>query len=113
MHEFSVTKSLVDLCNQEAVKNDIENVRKINVKVGRFTGFSPDSIQFYFEHLKVNTKLREACIVFEEIPIRIKCNNCRKECTIEEPVLLCPSCGSDKIDLISGREFYVASIEGE
>ena len=113
MHEFSVTKSLVDLCNQEADKNNMEKVYKIHLKVGKFTGFSADSIEFYFEHLKVNTKCRDACIAFEEIPIRIKCHDCRKEYTIEEPVLLCPTCGSDKIDLISGREFYVASIEGE
>jgi hydrogenase nickel incorporation protein HypA/HybF len=113
MHEFSVTKSLVDLCNQEADRNEITNVYKINLKVGKFTGFSPNSIEFYFEHLKVNTKCRHASITFEEIPIRIKCSDCRKEYEIDDPVLLCPKCGSDKIELISGREFYVASIEGE
>ncbi|UCD20340.1 MAG: hydrogenase maturation nickel metallochaperone HypA [candidate division WOR-3 bacterium] len=113
MHEFSVTKSLVDLCNEEAGRNNIEDVKKIHLKVGKFTGFSPDSIRFYFEHLKVNTRCRHASIVFEEIAIRIKCSNCCKDHTIEDPVLLCPACGSDRIELMSGREFYVASIEGE
>jgi hydrogenase nickel incorporation protein HypA/HybF len=113
MHEFSVTKALVDLCNQEAAKNEIKQVRKIHLKIGRFTGFSPDSIQFYFEHLKSKTRCSNASIVFEEIPIKIKCGNCRKRNTLDEPVLLCPDCGSEKIDLISGREFFVASIEGE
>lgn len=113
MHEFGVTKSLVDLCNQEAAKNGIEKIYLIRLKVGRFTGFSPDSIQFYFEHLKANTSCSNASIVFEEIPIKINCNDCHKQSVIDEPVLLCPNCGSDKIDLISGREFSVASIEGE
>ena len=113
MHEYGVTKSLVELCNKEAEKNDIKKVAKVNLKVGKFTGFSPDSIQFYFEHLKVNTKCSTAKIIFEEIPIKIKCNGCDKQHVIDEPVLLCPSCGSDDIELLSGREFYVASIEGE
>ncbi len=113
MHEFGVTKSLVDLCNQEAKRNRIEKVHKIHLRVGRFTGFSPDSIQFYFEHLKVNTRCSAATIVFEEISIIILCNDCQKRSEIDEPVLLCPNCGSDKIDLVSGREFSVTSIEGE
>lgn len=113
MHEYSVTKSLVDLCNREAENNNIKTITKINLKVGKFTGFSPDSITFYFEHLKGNTKCSNAKIEFEEVPIKIKCQACGSQNTIDEPILLCPDCGSDEIDLLSGREFFVASIEGE
>ena len=113
MHEYSVTKSLVELCNREAEKNNIGMIAKIYLKVGKFTGFSPDSIEFYFQHLKVNTKCSNAKIEFEEIPIKIECHSCGKRFIIEEPILLCPECGSEKIDLLSGREFFVASIEGE
>ncbi len=113
MHEYSVTKSLVDLCNREADKNNIKTISKISLQVGRFTGFSPDSIEFYFEHLKVNTKCSNAKIEFEEVPIKIKCHNCGRQQVIDEPILLCPDCGSDDIDLVSGREFLVTSIEGE
>ena len=113
MHEYSVTKSLVDLCNREADKNNIKIIAKINLKVGKFTGFSPDSIEFYFQHLKANTKCSNAKIEFEEIPIKIKCRNCGRQQVIDEPILLCPKCGSEEIDLLSGREFLVTSIEGE
>jgi hydrogenase nickel incorporation protein HypA/HybF len=113
VHEFGVTKSLVELCNKEAEKNRINKVYRIYLRIGRFTGFSPDSIKFYFAHMKANTRCDTAELVFEEIPIRIKCKNCNKESKIDEPVLLCPDCGSNEIDLLSGREFFVASIEGE
>jgi hydrogenase nickel incorporation protein HypA/HybF len=113
MHEYGVTKSLIELCNKEADKNSIKMISKIYLKVGKFTGFSPDSIEFYFQHLKAGTKCSNAKIVFEDIPITIKCGSCGQEYKIDEPVLLCPDCGSDKIELLSGREFYVASIEGE
>jgi hydrogenase nickel incorporation protein HypA/HybF len=113
MHEFSVTKSLVDLCNQEADKNNIQNVIKIHINIGKFTGFSPDSIRFYFEFLKKHTSCSEAELLFTEVPIRIKCSKCKTEQIIEEPILVCPSCGSVEVDVLSGREFYVDSIEGE
>ncbi len=113
MHEYSVTKSLVDLCNQEAEKNKFAKIYKINLKIGKFTGFSPDSIKFYFGYLKPNTKCSDAEIIFNEIPIRIKCRDCGKENIIDEPILMCPNCGKTDIEIISGREFYVESIEGE
>jgi hydrogenase nickel incorporation protein HypA/HybF len=89
MHEYSVTKSLVDLCNQEAEKNKFVKIYKINLKIGKFTG------------------------LFDEIPIRIKCKDCGKENIIDEPILMCPNCGKTDIEIVSGREFYVESIEGE
>ncbi len=113
MHEYSVTKSLVDLCNQEADKNRLSLIAKINLKIGKFTGFSPDAIQFYFDYLKPNTKCKDAVIAFQEIPIRVKCKNCGSESVIDEPLLMCPSCGKIDIEVLSGREFYVESIEGE
>ena len=65
MHEYGVTKSLVDLCNREADKNNLKAISKIKLRVGKFTGFSPDSIEFYFEHLKADTKCSNARIEFE------------------------------------------------
>jgi hydrogenase nickel incorporation protein HypA/HybF len=113
MHEYSVTKSLVDLCNQEADKNNLKKIYKITVKIGKFTGFSPDSITFYFGYLKPNTKCMDAEIMFEEVPIRIKCHDCQQESVLDEPLFLCPHCGKTNITVMSGREFYVESIEGE
>ncbi len=113
MHEFSVTKSLVDLCRKEAKQSGISKISKIILKIGKFTGFSPESISFYFDYLKPNTECVGAKIVFEEIPIRIKCLDCKEENTIDEPIFLCPKCGGVNVDVLSGREFYVESIEGE
>ena len=113
MHEYSVTKSLVDLCDQEAKKNNFELVAKINLKIGKFSGFSPDAIQFYFDYLRPGTKCKNAVIAFHEVPIRIKCKTCGRESVIDEPLLMCPSCGKIDIEVLSGREFYVESIEGE
>jgi len=113
MHEYSVTKSLVDLCNQEAENHKIYQVRIIKVRLGKFTGFSPEAINFYFDYLKNGTRCEYAKIEFFEIPIRIRCSDCHFEDDIEEPVFICPKCGKGSIEILTGREFYVESIEGE
>lgn len=113
MHEYGVTKSLVDVCNQEAEKNNMKKIYKINLKIGKFTGFSPDSIKFYFDYLKADTKCADANILFEAVPIRIKCQDCKQESVIDEPIFLCLRCGKTNIEILSGREFYIESIEGE
>uniref|UniRef100_A0A7C4XLT5 Hydrogenase maturation factor HypA n=1 Tax=candidate division WOR-3 bacterium TaxID=2052148 RepID=A0A7C4XLT5_UNCW3 len=113
MHEYAVTKSLVELCDREAHRHKIKNVRLIKLKLGKFTGFSPEAINFYFEYLKDGTRCATAKIEFFEIPVRIRCPNCNYEDDIEEPIFLCPECGNVNIEVISGREFYIESIEGE
>ncbi|MCX7994636.1 MAG: hydrogenase maturation nickel metallochaperone HypA [candidate division WOR-3 bacterium] len=113
MHEYSITKSIVELCHQEARKHKIGQVKLIRIRLGRFTGFSPAAINFYFDYLKRGTRCENARIEFFEIPIRIKCPACNFTGEIVEPVFICPECGKPDIEIISGREFYVESIEGE
>jgi hydrogenase nickel incorporation protein HypA/HybF len=113
MHEFSVTRSILELCLQEAGRNGLSRVRRINVTLGRFTGFSARAIRFYFRQIEKGTACAGARLVFDEIPIRVKCPACGREREIVEPVLVCPDCGSDRLEITGGREFYVRSIEGE
>jgi hydrogenase nickel incorporation protein HypA/HybF len=113
MHEYSVTKSLVDLCIREADKNGFKKIYRIHLTIGRFTGFSADSINFYFDYLKEGTSCQDAEISFKEVPIAIRCRSCNRESTIEEPMLICPQCNAVDIELLAGREFLVESIEGE
>ena len=113
MHEYSVTKELVDLCNREAEQNDIKQIYRVRITIGRFTGFSSDAIRFYFEYLCPGTRCEDAELIFREMPIQIRCGGCQISSTIEQPIMACPVCGGTDIEIISGRELAVESIEGE
>jgi hydrogenase nickel incorporation protein HypA/HybF len=113
MHEYSVTKELVDLCNHEAQQHDMKQIRRVHITIGRFTGFSADAIRFYFNYLCPGTRCENAELIFREMPIRIRCDGCLKVSQIEEPVMICPACGGTDIEVMSGRELAVDSIEGE
>ena len=42
-----------------------------------------------------------------------RCSNCGNEWTLETPAFTCPACDSGRIELLSGRELDIISIEIE
>jgi hydrogenase nickel incorporation protein HypA/HybF len=49
-------------------------------------------------------------LLVEQVPAVIKCWLCRQQTVIDWPVLLCTSCASRDVELLSGDEFLIASI---
>ena len=74
-------------------------VEKVNLKVGKMAAIVPDSLRFCFEIAAKDSLLSGAVLHIEE------------EWTIGEPVFQCPQCGSGQLDIISGRELNIESIE--
>jgi hydrogenase nickel incorporation protein HypA/HybF len=83
------------------------------VKVGRLTCVEPDALRLSFEALKRGTPLAGAILSIESVPIRGDCRSCQREFVLEEMELTCPDCGSFGIDLRTGRELLVDSLEVE
>ena len=86
-------------------------VEKVNLKVGKLAAVVPDSLRFCFEIAAKETPLGDAVLNIEEIPVVAVCTECHQEWTIEEPVFACPECNSGAIEIISGRELDIESIE--
>lgn len=112
MHELAATKSLMGIAEMECLKNNIKNPKKIHVELGAFTTYKKNQIEYYFEILKKqNTLLFSANLLVEEIPIKIRCAECKKESIIEGGnVFFCPLCNSASIEIIQGKDLYIKSI---
>ncbi|HBZ57356.1 MAG TPA: hypothetical protein DEO88_18290, partial [Syntrophobacteraceae bacterium] len=54
-----------------------------------------------------------ARLQIDTVPVVIRCNGCHEVFTMEDHKFVCPHCQEPAIDLVSGRELLVASIEGE
>ena len=54
-----------------------------------------------------------AKIEIETVGIVARCENCDISFDVENKVFLCPKCGEPAIELLSGRELSILSIEGE
>ncbi|MFH2064451.1 MAG: hydrogenase maturation nickel metallochaperone HypA [Pseudomonadota bacterium] len=112
MHEMGIAMQIIEIA-AASIPAEMKDavVKKVNIKVGKLSAVVPSSLRFCFEIAAKDTRLSGAELDIEEIPVRARCRECRGEWTIHDPVFTCITCGSGKIDVISGRELDIASIE--
>ena len=113
MHELSVTQSIFDIVLNEANKAKAEKVIKVNLVIGKMTGIVDDCVQFYFELLSKDTIAEEATLCFKKVSVEAYCRDCGKVFTAQELDWSCPNCHSINIEIKTGNELYVDSIEVE
>ncbi len=114
MHELSITQSVLDIVLRHAMQSNAQRILGINLVIGELTGFVDDSIQFYFDFMSKDTLAQGAELNFERIPARVRCHICGAEYAPPDSRLwACPECEALGGEIVSGREFSVASIEIE
>ena len=112
MHEMGVAMQIVEIAT-DSIPRDMENVRveRVNLKVGKLAAIVPDSLRFCFDIVVKDTPLKGAKLVIKEIDVVARCNDCQTRWTITEPVFSCNKCKSSSIEILSGRELDIDSIE--
>ncbi len=121
MHEMSLAQALVDLAVKHAGGQPIQTLR---LRVGALSGVVTDSLDFGFELVSKGTVAEGAKLVFETVPVPLRCRACGAATTTErygdlasyEAVALaleegCPVCGSKELDIVGGRDFQLVEIE--
>lgn len=115
MHELSIMTSVLDIVISHAQKNGARRVQKVNMQIGIMSDIIPEWAQTYFDMLSKDTIASEAILDIERIPVKIRCRECGHEFGFKdrEWKFSCEKCESSDIELLSGREFMVSSIEIE
>lgn len=113
VHELSVMSSMLDIVREHADKNGANKVIRINLRIGTLSDIIPDWAQTYFDMLSKDTIADGATLEIESIPVSVKCAACGHVQTFEkkEWKFQCVRCESSDIELLSGREFSITSIE--
>jgi hydrogenase nickel incorporation protein HypA/HybF len=107
MHELAIAESVVETVNECAQGR---SVRVIRLKVGQLAGVVPDALTFCFELATVGTSLEGAILEIEIQPGLAHCRTCDLDFSLPDAFLLC-RCGSADVQLLSGRELTVNSVE--
>lgn len=113
MHELALTKSILDIAVSEAEKRKFGRVLSIKLRIGEFSGVVPQFIQNYYDIVSRGTVAENAKLIVEKIPVSIRCNSCGVVSTVDRTHIRCPECGKNDITMLTGREFYVESLEVE
>ncbi|MDD4874170.1 MAG: hydrogenase maturation nickel metallochaperone HypA [Dehalococcoidales bacterium] len=111
MHEMTITRSLVDITLEEAGKANATKVTSVSIVLGEMSGAVDQSVEFYFELMTRDTIAEGAKINFRKVPNRAKCRKCGNIFKPGGIFWECDKCHSMEMEIISGRELYVESIE--
>ena len=113
MHEFSICKNLVDLLLAEVGKQPGDQVRVKTVRliVGRYHQIVPENLEFAFEVLVRDTPAAGALLAMTFTPIVTECLDCRRRGEITPPLYVCAQCGGGRLEIVSGKEMILESME--
>ena len=113
MHELSITQSILSIALEKAKAAQAGKITKINLTIGELSGIVDESVQFYFELISKDTIAAEASLSFTRPPTRLRCRNCATIFSPNDIDWTCPGCREQNVEIVSGRECHVESIEVE
>jgi hydrogenase nickel incorporation protein HypA/HybF len=110
MNELSVCQALIQQIERIARQYNAPCVDSVELLIGPMSGVDKQVLEQAFQLSKAGTVANLAHMVTRDIPVRVKCRQCKKE-TIAVPArLVCQKCGSQQVRLISGDELVLASV---
>ncbi|MDD7381045.1 MAG: hydrogenase maturation nickel metallochaperone HypA, partial [Succiniclasticum sp.] len=112
MHEYPVTVRIVEIAEETAEKRKAK-VRRIDLVVGKDSGFIGESIQMYFDIVAEGTRCEGAKLFIEGVEPRLRCTQCGELFARRLYSFACPSCGGEGEPTAIGKEFYIKSMELE
>ena len=112
MHEMGIALQIVEIASA-SLPDDLGGARiaVVNLKIGKLAAVVPESLRFCFDVAIKDTPLEGAKLAIEEIPVVARCNDCDAQWTIDEPVSVCKTCESGSLEILSGRELNIESLE--
>lgn len=115
MHEMGLMSEMLEVLARSAKENNISQINKVRLIVGKMTMALPEALQMAFEALKPGELFSSSAELEIEVrETKAHCNSCGNEFSVQDNYLfICPSCQGLKVEIISGRELYIESFEGE
>jgi hydrogenase nickel incorporation protein HypA/HybF len=108
VHELALSSAIVNTAAKHA---DGRRVTVVFLRVGRLRQVVPDTLEFYFEFVARDSVCEGARLEQEVIPATLRCLPCERTWPIDIPAFRCPFCGGSEVEIATGDEFEVESIE--
>lgn len=109
MHEVALSRQLARIVSRNA---DGREVLEVELEVGHLRQVVPEALHFAWGAVRKNTLHGPARLNITEIPAVVSCRKCEAITQLREVLdFRCQECSSRDLQIISGEEFRVVSIE--
>lgn len=111
MHEMALMAGVFDIIRQHTAAIPDKKVTCVTLVVGEMTNAVPEALEAAFEVLSQGTNTEGARLEIRSIPLTAACSECGWEGKTEKFNFICPECSALGLEIKSGRELYVESLE--
>jgi hydrogenase nickel incorporation protein HypA/HybF len=111
MHELSAAQSIFETVQTTLQGRELHSVKSVKLRIGKLSGIVPDSLDFCFTALTMETLLQGVVLEIELIPFVLKCRTCKSSFESETGIVVCPTCCATDAEVLSGTELQVVGIE--
>lgn len=108
VHELSLCSAIADTVTEHAAGRAVARVR---LRIGHFRQVVPETLAFCWGIQTRDTPLAGSELDIEAVPAIVRCHACGAETTLAQPVLRCDACLGIDVELVSGEELLVESID--
>ncbi len=113
MHEFHIADGVVKHALQEAEKHKAKRISLIKVRLGGKTHITPEAMTTCIQASAKDTIAEGATIEIDVFSDVYRCGDCAQVFPADAEHSQCPNCGSTNVELFSGEEVYLESLELE
>ncbi len=113
MHEFSICSSLLRQVQGLAEEHRARRVVSVKLAIGALSGVEPGLLDRAFAVARLGGIAAAAELIVETPPILVRCKSCGGEGAAMPNRLICGHCGDFRVELISGDELILVSVEME
>ena len=113
MHELAICRELVAQVSRVAQSHHARRVVSVTVRVGALSGVEPRLLESAYPLVSAGTRARESKLVLEVCALRVRCLECGAQSQPQAASLRCGTCRGRSVEILSGQELLLASVELE
>jgi len=113
MHEMSLIAGLFEILEEKAREHKARSVTAVRLRVGKLSGAVPELLVTAFDMYKKGTLAEEASLETLAVLVKVRCRACGLEFEVDDYVFHCPACEAADLEILSGTDLLVESIELE
>lgn len=111
MHEFSIAESILRTALAEAEKRQSKRICSLRIRLGKASHIEPESLEFCIRVAAKGTIAKDARMEITPLELTAKCRKCGCIFIIRSTQRLCPGCDGENLEILTGSEVFLESLE--
>lgn len=111
MHEMAICESIRSMIEEQARSSSFTRVERVRLAVGPLSGVEVEALRFGFDVAMQGSIASNAVLDIIETEASAWCMICADTVKVRQRYDGCPTCGSYQLQILTGEELQIESLE--